>query len=128
MKRKSQPDDPFSQFTPAMFHILLVLTAHECHGYGIMQEVAAQTDGGMRLGPGTLYRSIKQLVSAGLIAESEERPDPVLDDERRRYYRITERGQQAARHEAQRLEQVVRIARTRRLLQGEGRTVPIRTE
>jgi DNA-binding MarR family transcriptional regulator len=68
--RKSQSDDPFAQFTPAMFHILLVLTAHECHGYGIMQEVAAQTDGGMRLGPGTLYRSIKQLVSAGLIAES----------------------------------------------------------
>jgi DNA-binding PadR family transcriptional regulator len=104
-----------------MFYILLALASGESHGYGIMHEVAQQTNGEMRLGPGTLYRSIKQLLAAGMIAESDERPDPALDDERRRYYRITDGGREAARMEAERLARLVRLARARNLLPGEGR-------
>jgi DNA-binding PadR family transcriptional regulator len=108
-------DDPVP-LTPAMFHILLALADRERHGYGIMQEIAALTDGAMRLGPGTLYRSIKALLDAGLIAESDERPDPALDDERRRYYRLTDRGRGMAEAEAARLATLVAAARSRRLL------------
>lgn len=102
--------------TPAMFHILLALSDRDRHGYGIMQEVAGRTSGAVRLAPGTLYRSIKILLSAGLILESDERPDPALDDERRRYYRITERGRMAAEMEAQRLAQLVKQAQDKRVL------------
>lgn len=104
--------------TPAVFHILLALVDSERHGYGIMQEVEALTDGAIRLGPGTLYGSIKRMLADRLIEESDERPDAALDDERRRYYRLTDFGQRVARAEAQRLEQVVRVARNRRLLRG----------
>lgn len=103
-----------------MFHILLVLSAHECHGYGIMQEVAEHTGGEVRLAPGTLYRSIKQLVTMGMITESDVRPDPALDDERRRYYHITDHGRQAARQEAALLARLVRVAQARHLIPGSG--------
>ena len=106
--------------TPAIFHILLALAGGERHGYGIMREVAASTQGQTRLGPGTLYRSIKQLLEAGLIAESDERPDPTLDNERRRYYRLTSFGQRAAQAEAARLDRLVRLARERQLLPDAG--------
>jgi DNA-binding PadR family transcriptional regulator len=99
-----------------MFQILLALADGERHGYGIMREIATRTGGGLRLGPGTLYGSIKRLLEAGLIAESTERPDPDLDDERRRYYRLTAPGRQAAQMEAARLEQLVHSARAKRLL------------
>ncbi len=102
--------------SPATFHILLALAGNERHGYGIMQEVATMTDGSLRLGPGTLYRSIKSLLAEGLIEESSQRPDPALDDERRRYYRLTEVGRGAAEAEAERLAALVRVARSRRLL------------
>lgn len=102
--------------TPAAFHILLALADEERHGYGIMQEVARRTDGAVRLNSGTLYRSIKQLLGAGLIAETGERPDPSLDDERRRYYRLTITGRRAAEGEAARLDRVVGIARAKHLL------------
>ncbi len=108
-------------FTPAMFHILLVLAGHECHGFGIMQEVAEQTGGQVRLAPGTLYRSIKQLVATGMIVECDERPDPALDDDRRRYYHITDQGRHAAQQEAERLAQLVQVARARHLLPRAGR-------
>lgn len=102
--------------TPAVFHILLALAEGERHGYGIMQEIARLTNGRIRLGPGTLYRSIKAMLADGLIEESDERPDPEFDDERRRYYRLTEFGQRVARAEAQRLEQLLKVAHSRRLL------------
>lgn len=102
--------------TPAAFHILLAISDREKHGYGIMQEVAAMTDGSVTLGPGTLYRSIKALLTEGLIEESSERPDPALDDERRRYYRLTEVGRGVAESEAERLAALVRVARSRSLL------------
>ena len=102
--------------TPAVFQILLALAGGERHGYGIMREIADGSGGKTRLGPGTLYRSIKQMLAAGLIEESGERPDPALDDERRRYYRLTAFGQRVARAEAERLAQLVDTARARRLL------------
>ena len=102
--------------TPAVFHILLALTDGERHGYGIMQEIEAVTGGHMRIGPGTLYRSIKQMLALGLIEKSGERQDPMLDDERRRYYRITAVGWRVAQIEAVRYADLVAIARERRLL------------
>ncbi len=105
--------------TPAVFHILLALAGEDRHGYSIMREVAASTEGQLRLGPGTLYRSIKQMLALGLIAESGERPDPALDDERRRYYHLTDEGRRVARAEAERLERLVRAAYAKRLLGGE---------
>jgi DNA-binding PadR family transcriptional regulator len=102
--------------TPAVFHILLALADSERHGYGIMQEIATRTDGAMRMGPGTLYGSIKRMLADGLIEASDERPDPAMDDERRRYYRLTGFGRRVVQAEAQRLEQVVRIAHMKRVL------------
>ena len=102
--------------TPAAFQILLALADGEKHGYAIMQEVSARTGGKLRLGPGTLYGSIKRMLEEELIVESAERPDPALDDERRRYYRLTEVGRRVAEAEAQRLAQLVRVARAKDLL------------
>jgi DNA-binding PadR family transcriptional regulator len=110
------------ELTPAAFHVLLALAAGERHGYAIMHDVAAFTDGALRLGPATLYRSIKQLLLAGLISEAAERPDPALDDERRRYYQLTDLGRSALRFEAERLEQLVAVARARRVLDRGERT------
>lgn len=110
------PADGVPSLTPAMFHILLALAGGEQHGYGIMREVERATAGEFQLGPGTLYRSIKQMLAFGLIEESDERPDPALDDERRRYYRISSAGRRAASQEAQRLARLVSQARARRLL------------
>ena len=118
MKNTERSPESMLPLTPAVFHILLALADGERHGYGIMQEVAARTDGTMRMGPGTLYGSIKRMLADGLIEASDERPDPELDDERRRYYRLTSFGQRVAQAEARRLEQVVRIAQTKRILSG----------
>ena len=86
----------------AVFHILLALADSERHGYGIMQEISRLTDGALRVAPGTLYTSIKRMVTDGLIEESDQRPDPEKDDERRRYYRLTEFGRRVAAAEASR--------------------------
>ena len=102
--------------TPAIFNILLALADGERHGYSIMQEIAVQTRGKLRIGPTTLYRSIKHMLQDGLIVESDERPDPALDDERRRYYRLTELGQRVTVAEMQRLEQSLAVARSKPLL------------
>jgi DNA-binding PadR family transcriptional regulator len=102
--------------TPAVFHILLALADGERHGYGIMQEVAQRTEEAVQLGPGTLYGSIKRLLEAGLIEESDERPDPAMDDQRRRYYRLTDFGRRVAQAEAERLIDLVRQARGKHLL------------
>jgi len=104
--------------TPAVLHILLALADEERHGYGIMREVEDRTGRETRLGPGTLYGSIKRMLANGLIEESDERPDPELDDQRRRYYRITEFGRRVAGADAERLASLVRTARTKRLIRG----------
>ena len=110
---KSQPAAPL---TPPVFHILIALADGERHGYAIMQDVAQQTNNGLQLGPGTLYGCIKRMLTAGLIEESDERPDPEMDDERRRYYRMTSLGRRVVRAEAERLAGAVTAARSRRLL------------
>jgi len=95
----------------ATFHILLALADEDRHGYAIIQEVAARTSGELKLSAGTLYRSIQRMLEHGLIVETRERPAPEDDDERRRYYRITPLGAAAAKAEARRLSQLVRMAR-----------------
>jgi len=98
-KTAAKPEKPVEEFlplTPAMFHILLALADRERHGYHIMQEVEEPTEGRVRLGPGTLYGSIKRMLAAGWIEETEERPDRDMDDERRRYYRLTGFGYRIA--------------------------------
>jgi DNA-binding PadR family transcriptional regulator len=100
---------------PATFHILLALVGQERHGYAIIQDVEARTEGELRLSAGTLYRSIARMVEQGLITEVTRRPSARLDDERRRYYRITPFGTAAARAEMARLSQLVRLARARGL-------------
>jgi DNA-binding PadR family transcriptional regulator len=102
--------------TPAVFHILLALADGEKHGYAVMKDVEFQTDGRVKMGPGTLYGSIKRMLAAGLIQEVGERPDSELDDERRRYYRLSGIGQEMVRAESQRLEQAVRAARQKHVL------------
>jgi DNA-binding PadR family transcriptional regulator len=98
------------------FQVLLALGDAERHGYGIKQEVARRTEEEVDLGPGTLYGSIKRLLAANMIEESEARPDPAFDDERRRYYRITVFGREVAAAEARRMERLVAQARQKRLL------------
>jgi DNA-binding PadR family transcriptional regulator len=95
----------------AAFHILMALAEDDRHGYAIIQDVAQRTRGEVKLGPGTLYRSIQRMLEQGLIEETSERPAPELDDERRRYYRIMPLGKAAARAEARRLAGLVRLAR-----------------
>jgi DNA-binding PadR family transcriptional regulator len=104
--------------TPAVLHILLALADEERHGYGIMKEVEGRTGGEVRLGPGTLYGSIKRMLADGLIEESDERPDLELDDQRRRYYRITDFGKRVAGAEAGRLAGLVRTAQRKKLIRG----------
>ena len=110
-----EPED-MGPLTPAVFQILLALADGERHGYAIMQEVALVSGGKMRLGPGNLYRTLRGLREQGLVEESDERPDPAEDDIRRRYYRLTAFGRRATIAEAQRLAQVVALARSKPLL------------
>ena len=116
MNETSPGPKPQPTLTPAAFHIMLVLAGGENHGYAIMREVAEHTQGKMRLGPGSLYGTIKRMLADGWIEETDERPDPELDDERRRYYRLTGVGRKLVQAEAERLEQLVDIARGKKLL------------
>ncbi len=102
--------------TPAVFHVLLALADAERHGYGIMREVAGRTNSQVIMGPGTLYGTIKRMLGAGLIEECGERSDPELNDERRRYYRLTGEGRRVAKLEAERIDRLAAWARTKRLL------------
>lgn len=109
-KRKLDP------LPSAAFQILLALAGEDLHGYGIMRQVAEQTGGRMRLGPGTLYGSIQSLLEENLIEELDSRED--ASHERRRYYRLTPAGRKLARTEAQRLADLLRVARARKILRG----------
>jgi DNA-binding PadR family transcriptional regulator len=103
--------DELLPLPPATFHILLALADEDRHGYAIIQEVEARTNGELRLSAGTLYRSIQRMLEQGLLVETGDRPAPEEDDERRRYYRITALGTAVAKAEARRLTQLVRMAR-----------------
>jgi DNA-binding PadR family transcriptional regulator len=113
--KKNDPEE-LLPLTPAAFHVLLALADGERHGYAIMQEIAAHTDGKFKMGPGTLYGTIKRLLEAALIEESDERPDPHLDDERRRYYRLSGVGERVLRAEAQRYAAMAAVARGKNLI------------
>lgn len=109
MQSAAQPVN-LQPLTPAVFHILLALMDQERHGYGIMKEVELQTEGEMILRPGTLYQAIKRMLDIGLVKETDDRPDPSLDDERRRYYRVTGLGRKVASAEVERLHKLLRLA------------------
>jgi DNA-binding PadR family transcriptional regulator len=117
MTRKAEGLLPLTQ---AVYQVLLALADEERHGYAIMQDVAGRTGGRLEMGPGTLYGTIKRMLRDDLIAETDKRIAPDLDDQRRRYYRLTPFGREVARLEAERLQALVSDARTRLLLE-EGR-------
>jgi DNA-binding PadR family transcriptional regulator len=106
----------FLPLTPALFHVLLSIAGGDKHGYAIMKDVSALTEGTVTLSAGTLYGILRRLVGDGMVVETGERPAPELDDERRRYYRLSEFGRRVARAEAERLESVLALARSKRLL------------
>jgi DNA-binding PadR family transcriptional regulator len=115
MSRVTRPDN-LLPLTASVFHILVALSDGERHGYAIMRQVMEDTDGALKLGPGTLYGCLHRMLAIGLVEESDWRPDSQLDDERRRYYRITTLGARVVRAEAKRLAAAVTTARARRLL------------
>jgi DNA-binding PadR family transcriptional regulator len=108
----------FLPLTPVVFEILLALASGDQHGYAVMQEVERRSGGAVALHAGTLYRALSRLLDDGLIEELDERPAADVDDERRRYYRLTALGRSVARAEAARLADQVGAARARRLLGG----------
>lgn len=116
MVKKQTNPEAFLPLRTSVFHILLALSDGDLHGYGIMQEVAEHTGGQIKLGPGTLYGAIKRLISERWIVEADERPDPELDDQRRRYYRLTDFGQKVLKAEVQRISKMVSVAQRKRLI------------
>jgi DNA-binding PadR family transcriptional regulator len=113
------PKHRLNPLPAAAFQILMSLTDDDLHGYEIMRRVEEQTDGRTRMGPGTLYSSIQALLDAGFIAEVASRGEEGLNDARRRYYRLTAAGRKAARDEAERLADVLRVARAKKILKGD---------
>jgi DNA-binding PadR family transcriptional regulator len=113
---KRRITDELLPLTPAMFEVLIALADGEKHGYAVLKEVARRTDGRITLSPGTLYAIVRRFVNEGVIAESDARPDPALDDERRRYYRLTDFGRDVARAEARRMETALGMARAKSLI------------
>jgi len=111
-KSEVRGPEQFLPLTPAVFHILVALGDGEAHGYAIMQAVTQKSMGTVRLGAGTLYGAINRLLQDGLIEESEERPDPEMDDSRRRYYRLTDFGGRVLAAETKRMADLVRTARS----------------
>lgn len=116
-----QATETFLPLQPYEFHVLMVLGDQERHGYGIRRAALERTGGKIRLDPGVLYRTLRRLKEAGLIAESDKRPAGDLDDQRRRYYGLTELGRRVARAEAERLEDLIVLARASDLLGDRGK-------
>jgi DNA-binding PadR family transcriptional regulator len=118
MRPKRRDPETLLPLTPAMFHVLIALADGERHGYAIIKEIERRTAGDLRLSAGTLYALVRRFVSEGVIEESAERPDPALDDERRRYYRLTAFGRGVAQAEARRFETLIAMARAKQLVPG----------
>jgi len=116
MTETAQHPEEFLPLTPAVFNILLALADGEKHGYAIMLEVEANTNARVIMGPGTLYGSIKRMLKAGLVEEGGERPDPQLDDQRRKYYKLSGLGRRTLREEVRRLESQLKLAKTKHVL------------
>ena len=121
MKNKITNEEKSITLTPTIFHILVVLSGGERHGYAILREVKEITEGKSSLGPTTLYRSIRTMLDGKLIEELDERPDPASNDERRRYYRLTDLGIKVLSNEVKRLESLVEVARRKNVLIGNRR-------
>jgi DNA-binding PadR family transcriptional regulator len=115
---EAMPASPPTPLTPAVFHILLALSTGERHGYGIMKQVEADSRGKVSMGPGTLYGSLKRMLDAGLVRESDRRVDPDMDDQRRIYYQITATGAEALAAELERYRGIVTLAQERKLYPG----------
>jgi DNA-binding PadR family transcriptional regulator len=113
---KKRTIESYLPLTPAVFHVLLALADGEKHGYIISKEIVRRTDGEVRLSAGTLYGIIKRLLDDRMIEESEDRPDFSLDDQRRRYYRLTKLGHAVAEAEADRMQRVLAMARAKHVL------------
>jgi DNA-binding PadR family transcriptional regulator len=116
MKRNVVDVDDLLPLKPALYLILLALTDGDRHGYGLKKEILRRTDGKVKLGAGSLYRSIRQLVDLQLIEESDKRPDPALDDDRRKYFRLTQLGRRVAKAETERLAVLVQVAQSSNLV------------
>jgi DNA-binding PadR family transcriptional regulator len=119
---KTRDPRPLLPLTPSVLHVLLALADGDKHGYAVLKEVARRTGGDVTLGAGTLYAIVKRLLADGLTLETDERPDPSLDDTRRRYYRLTPFGRAVAIAEVQRLDRIVAQARVKRLVPGPQRS------
>jgi DNA-binding PadR family transcriptional regulator len=115
MKKRRDPES-LLPLTPGMFQVLIALADGDKHGYAVIKEVARRTDGSIALSAGTLYTIIRRFEQEGVIAETVERPDAALDDERRRYYRLTEFGRDVAGAEARRMETALGMARKKNLI------------
>ena len=120
-RRKPLDSNPFLPLSPAVFHVLVALAGADLHGWAIMKEVSRSTDGALHLSPGTLYGLIKRLLRDGLIEESDQRPPSHWDDQRRRYYALTDLGRQVARAEAARMRQALDVVGSSDLLVRPGR-------
>lgn len=116
MSTPQSASESHEPLTPAMFHVLLALAGEDLHGYAILKEVELRTSGKVRLSTGTLYGIIKRMLADGLIVELRSRPAETEDDERRRYYRLTLQGRQVAVAEAERMDEILSVARSRNLL------------
>ncbi|HUJ29869.1 MAG TPA: PadR family transcriptional regulator [Candidatus Acidoferrum sp.] len=117
---KKRESESYLPLTPAMFHVLLALADGEKHGYAILKEVAHRTEGKVQLSAGTLYGNLARLEGSGMILESDRRPEFGLDDERRRYYRLTDFGREVAIAEARRMEETLAQAHAKRLFRKPG--------
>lgn len=122
MQRAAPTPESHLPLTPTVFHILLALADKERHGYGIIKEIEGRTNGRIRIMAGTLYGAIKRLLERNLIQETNERPDPQMDDERRRYYRLTDFGQRVLTAEVVRLEEQLRQAHSKQFIPGDNPT------
>lgn len=120
MPDQSKGKNPTIRMTPTYFHLLLSLTEGERHGYSLMQEIEHRTDGGIRLGPGSLYWSLNRLLEAGLIQEVDGPGDKEKDDERRRYYRLTEEGFEVLAREAEVWAKITRLAVEKKVIRDSG--------
>jgi DNA-binding PadR family transcriptional regulator len=117
-KTPPTPSTPSNPLTPAVLHILLALSTEERHGYGIMKQVETESQGKVKMGPGTLYGSLNRMIAAGLIDESDKKVDPKMDDERRVYYKITALGRAGLAAELERYREVVAVAKKKQLAPG----------
>lgn len=120
MKAAQEMIEEWLPLSPAVFHVLLALADGEMHGYAIMREVEQSTGGTIRMGPGTLYGTLKKLLTEHLIEETEERPDAEFDDERRRYYQLTGLGARVLNSELSRLRKVLQTAKGKKFVQPSG--------